>query len=58
MTATNRTSGIGDIEILANALRWRWTRTRFCEDFTHYFGRTFGRRTVQCDSPFVYQALV
>jgi len=27
-------------------------------DFTHYFGRTLGRRTVQTRSPFLYQALV
>ena len=27
-------------------------------DFTHYFGRTLGRRTIRPDSPIVYQALV
>ncbi len=28
------------------------------KDFTHYFGRTLGRRTIRPRSPFVYQALV
>lgn len=27
-------------------------------DFTHYFGRNLGRRTVHTDSPFLYQSLV
>ncbi len=27
-------------------------------DFTHYFGRMLGRRTISTDSPFLYQAVV
>ena len=28
------------------------------KDFTHYFGRMLGRRTIRKDSPFLYQAVV
>ena len=34
------------------------TADAILEDFTHYFGRTLGRRTISSQSPFLYQALV
>jgi len=54
---TNRTTGIGDIELL-EAPDLPMTADAILEDFTHYFGRTLGRRTISANSPFLYQALV
>jgi len=34
------------------------TADAILSDFTHYFGRLLGRRTIQTDSPFLYQAVV
>ena len=34
------------------------TADAILQDFTHYFGRMLGRRTIQVDSPFLYQAVV
>jgi starch phosphorylase len=34
------------------------TADAILSDFTHYFGRLLGRRTIQADSPFLYQAVV
>ena len=34
------------------------TADAILHDFSHYFGRTLGRRSVSAKAPFVYQALV
>ncbi|MBT8094704.1 MAG: glycogen/starch/alpha-glucan phosphorylase [Gammaproteobacteria bacterium] len=34
------------------------TADAILSDFTHYFGRLLGRRTISADSPFLYQAVV
>ena len=34
------------------------TADAILEDFTHYFGRMLGRRTISTDSPFLYQSVV
>ncbi|MCP4299660.1 MAG: glycogen/starch/alpha-glucan phosphorylase, partial [Gammaproteobacteria bacterium] len=34
------------------------TADAMLEDFTHYFGRLLGRRTISASSPFLYQAIV
>jgi len=34
------------------------TADAILSDFTHYFGRLLGRRTIKVDSPFLYQAVV
>ena len=43
---------------LSDAPPLEMTADALLADFTHYFGRTLGRRTVHTDSPFLYQALV
>ncbi len=50
-------AGIGDIELL-QAPSLEMSADAILEDFTHYFGRLLGRRTIHTHSPFVYQALV
>ena len=50
-------AGIGDIELL-QAPPLEMTADALLHDFTHYFGRTLGRRTIRKYLPFVYQALV
>ena len=57
MVAKNKKSGFGDIELL-QAPALPMTADAILEDFTHYFGRTLGRRTISSQSPFLYQALV
>lgn len=34
------------------------TADAILHDFSHYFGRTLGRRSVSAKAPFVYQAIV
>ena len=47
----------GDRELLQTS-RLPMTADAILHDFTHYFGRMLGRRTIQVDSPFLYQAVV
>ncbi|MGB5510362.1 MAG: glycogen/starch/alpha-glucan phosphorylase, partial [Woeseiaceae bacterium] len=54
---TDKNQGFGDIELL-QAPALPMTADAILEDFTHYFGRTLGRRTISPRSPFLYQALV
>jgi len=51
------TVGVGDIELL-EAPDLPMTADAILKDFTHYFGRMLGRRTIRANSPFLYQALV
>jgi len=58
MPARSETStGIGDIELL-QAPDLPMTADAILKDFTHYFGRMLGRRTIRAKSPFLYQAVV
>ncbi len=50
-------SGVGDIELL-QAPDLPMTADAILKDFTHYFGRMLGRRTIQTRSPFLYQSVV
>ena len=54
---SDKTAGIGDIELL-QAPDLPMTADAILEDFTHYFGRLLGRRTIRTKSPFLYQAVV
>ncbi len=47
----------GDRELLQTGAL-PMTADAILSDFTHYFGRMLGRRTVQVDSPFLYQSVV
>jgi starch phosphorylase len=47
----------GDRELLQTG-ELPMTADAILQDFTHYFGRMLGRRTIQVDSPFLYQAVV
>ena len=47
----------GDRELLQTSAL-PMTADAILHDFTHYFGRMLGRRTIQVDSPFLYQAVV
>jgi len=47
----------GDRELLQTS-ELPMTADAILSDFTHYFGRMLGRRTIQVDSPFLYQAVV
>lgn len=49
-------AGIGDIELL-QAPPLDMSADAILHDFTHYFGRTLGRRTIRKHLPFIYQAL-
>lgn len=51
------TTGIGDIELL-QAPSLLMTADAIFADFTHYFWRTLGRRTIRIHQPFLYQAVV
>jgi glycogen phosphorylase len=53
----NERSGVGDIELL-QAPDLPMTADAILKDFTHYFGRMLGRRTIQTRSPFLYQSVV
>jgi len=54
---TDKTTGIGDIELL-QAPDLPMTADAILEDFTHYFGRMLGRRTISTKSPYLYQSVV
>jgi starch phosphorylase len=47
----------GDRELLQTS-ELPMTADAILSDFTHYFGRLLGRRTIKVDSPFLYQAVV
>ena len=53
-TPNNKT---GDRELLQTS-ELPMTADAILHDFTHYFGRMLGRRTIQVDSPFLYQSVV
>ncbi len=53
----DNSTGIGDIELL-QIPALEMSADAILHDFTHYFGRTLGRRTIRKHLPFVYQALV
>jgi len=58
MTAeTDKSTGVGDMEMLQAPDLWM-TADAILRDFTHYFGRMLGRRTIRTNSPFLYQAVV
>ena len=48
---------IGDRELLQTT-DLPMTADAILSDFTHYFGRMLGRRTIKIDSPFLYQSVV
>ncbi len=54
---SKKQSGVGDIELL-QAPDLPMTADAILKDFTHYFGRMLGRRTIQTRSPFLYQSVV
>ena len=56
-TRSDKTAGIGDIELL-QAPDLPMDADAILKDFTHYFGRMLGRRTIRTKSPFLYQAVV
>jgi len=55
-TGTSGTT-IGDIELL-HGPPLEMSADAILADFTHYFGRMLGRRTINAASPFLYQAIV
>jgi glycogen phosphorylase len=54
---TDKSAGIGEIELLQTP-DLPMTADAILQDFTHYFGRMLGRRTIRTKSPFLYQAVV
>ncbi len=54
---SDKSPGIGDIELLQTP-SLPMTADAILKDFTHYFGRMLGRRTIRTKSPFLYQAVV
>ena len=54
---SDKSVGIGEIELL-QAPNLPMTADAILSDFTHYFGRMLGRRTISTQSPFLYQAVV
>ena len=54
---SDKSVGIGDIELLQSP-DLPMTADAILKDFTHYFGRMLGRRTIRTKSPFLYQAVV
>jgi len=54
---SNDKSGAGGIELL-NVSPLEMDADAVLSDFTRYYSRTLGRRTISVRSPFVYQALV
>ena len=57
MVASNKGSSVGEIKILT-APSLGMDADSILADFTHYFGRTFGRRTITPGHAFLYRALV
>ena len=56
-TRSEKSPGIGEIELLQTP-SLPMTADAILKDFTHYFGRMLGRRTIRTKSPFLYQAVV
>ena len=54
---SDKSVGIGEIELLQSP-DLPMTADAILKDFTHYFGRMLGRRTIRTKSPFLYQAVV
>ncbi len=54
---SDKTAGVGDIELLQSP-DLPMTADAILKDFTHYFGRMLGRRTIRTRSPFLYQSVV
>ena len=54
---SDKTVGVGQVELL-QAPQLPLTADAILKDFTHYFGRMLGRRTIRTESPFLYQAVV
>jgi len=54
---TDKPASAGSIELL-QAPNLPMTADAMLQDFTHYFGRMLGRRTIDVKSPFLYQAVV
>ena len=54
---TDTTAGSGHVELL-RAPALEMTADALLSDYTHYFSRMLGRRTVRQNSPFLYEALV
>ena len=54
---SDKTIATGEIELLQTP-DLPMTSDAILKDFTHYFGRMLGRRTVRTKSPFLYQAVV
>ncbi|WP_405239267.1 glycogen/starch/alpha-glucan phosphorylase [Lentisalinibacter orientalis] len=54
---SDETVGIGEIELLQTP-ELPMTADGILRDFTHYFGRTLGRRTIRTQAPYLYQAVV
>jgi len=54
---SDETVGIGEIELLQTP-ELPMTADAILRDFTHYFGRTLGRRTIRTQAPYLYQAVV
>ncbi len=54
---SDETIGVGEIELLQSP-ELPMTSDAILKDFTHYFGRMLGRRTIRTKSPFLYQAVV
>lgn len=52
----DNSAGVGNIQLL-QAPPLEMGPDALLEDFTHYFGRLLGRRTIRPNSPFVYQAI-
>ena len=53
---SGRNKGVGDIALLKSP-PLPMTADAILKDFTHYFGRMLGRRTIRTRSPYLYQAL-
>ncbi len=54
---SDKSLDVGEIELL-QAPELPMTADAILKDFTHYFGRMLGRRTIRTKSPFLYQAVV
>ena len=52
-----QTRSSGEIELLQSPTL-DMSADAILADFTHYFGRTLGRRTINASSPFLYQSIV
>lgn len=48
---------VGDVDLLP-APQLAMTSDAMLEDFSHYFGRMLGRRTIRISSPYFYQSVV